>query len=174
MTAVTLETVAAAEARAAATLQDAQDYADSVLTGGSGGNDHYNIQILPWLNWKASSVTPTRNVSSSRLGCGFVSTSNVSGNWIEFNVALDAGTWTATIIHDKATNYGEAAVKLDGTTVGTLNQYNGSSLTNQVAEITGIVVASSGDHVLRFENTGTGGGSSYGQMLIALGFQRTA
>ena len=174
MVAIPLETVAAAEARAADTLADANAYTDTAVAGAGGGNAIWSHQILPWLNWKGASATPTRTQSSSRVGGAFLGTTNMSGNWVEFSVALDAGTWTITLIHDKGTSYGQCDVKIDGTTVGSINQYNGSTLNNQVTEITGVVVAADGDHTVRFVNTGTGGGASYSIFLGALGFQRTA
>ncbi len=174
MVAIPLETVASAEARAIATEAAAAAYTDAAVVAASGGNSHWSIQVLPWLNWKAASATPTRTQSSTRVGAAFLGTTNASGNWIEYSVPLDAGTWTITLIHDKGASYGQCDVKVDGTTVGSINQYNASTQNNQVTEITGVVVGSNGDHTVRFVNTGTGGGASYSIFLGALGFQRTA
>lgn len=105
----------------------------------------HRIEIVPWGQPRTGSGYG-RQQSSGFLGGGNlgIGASAGIGDTFTFTVLLDAGTWTATLIHNKGTNNGQAQHVLGGTTLGTLDHYNGSALTNVVTEYTGITVAAPG------------------------------
>lgn len=133
--------------------------------GGDSWLAAYDRDVVPWSSWDTDgSATPTRVNSSTALSMGYQSQSAATaddGDYIEWNVALAAGTYTFTVIHVKTTNCAIAAFTLDGTSMGaTLDLYAASPTFNNVASRTGITVASPGNHVLRMTATGKNASST--------------
>lgn len=179
MTGIPLETVAAAESRAAATLLDAKNYADSLATSSSKNNLWHPPLTPAWVGWSNASTSPgagmTRSQSSTRLTGGYANSAGASvGAWVEWGFDLDAGTWSLRVFHDKGSTYGEWEASLDGTPLGSINMHDGAGPINRVVDFTGITVATNGQHVLRWTNIGTGSGSGWGGQWSGFAWTRTA
>ena len=96
---------------------------------------------------------------------------NTQNAYIEWPVSLAPGTYTLRFIHSKNTNMGIATVSLNGSSVGTIDCYAGSSTSNNVTDLTGITVAG-GTTLVRF-TAATKNASSSGYVLFFPGFSLT-
>lgn len=70
-------------------------------------------------------------------------TSGAQNDEIAWDVNLDAGTWSLTLLHEADPNRGIYSIRLGGVEVGTIDGYNASA-TNTISTVTGITVASAG------------------------------
>ena len=127
------------------------------------------IDICPWLDVYTASPgaggADARTQDSTNLGGGrrgFGGTVSGAGSYFEWQVLLEAGTWTLTEIFHKGANVGIHKILLDGVQIASgIDQYNAVNLMNNVNEVSGIVVASTGIKTLRFENTGKNASATY-------------
>lgn len=136
------------------------------------------IDINPWGFWGHSVAggSITRTQSSVNLSGGQVNQGTPAiDNEIGWNVLLGAGTWTLTLIHSTNTNRGIYTVKLDSTTIGTIDGYAATPALNVVNEITSISVATSAMYTLKFVMASKNASSSnYYYSLLWITFRRTA
>lgn len=96
-------------------------------------------------------------------------------NYIAWKVHLAAGTWTFRFLFDKTAASGISTVSLGGSTIATVDAYNGSTTRNNESTTTGIVVAATGVYELKFLQASKNASSSnYGWYLNAMDFTRTA
>lgn len=118
-----------------------------------------HCDIWPWTKWKANTYSsPIRAVNSTALGMGFLgcSAGTPINSYIAWDVALDAGTWTLTVIYPKYTDQAIITPSLGGTNLATYDS-RGVLSYNNVYQATGITVATPGIYELRFTSTGTSG-----------------
>lgn len=137
--------------------------------------DPWVHDIIPVQGWAASGGggTPTRAQSSSLYHGGSVTLGNAAGRWVEWKFTASGGTYDIDIIGRHGTVYGVGTVKIDGTSVGTLTQYNAAATSNDVDSLTGVTIAR-GLRTLRIETVGTGAGTAYSLALIGVQIRRTA
>lgn len=104
----------------------------------------WHIDIRPWQSWSAfAGGTPTRLPDGTELGGGDIYQTPVNVNdSVSWDVPLTAGTWTFTMIHQCNTDRGIYTVRLDSTTVGTIDGYAAAKTVNSAGTITNIVVGS--------------------------------
>jgi hypothetical protein len=81
------------------------------------------------------------------------------GNYWEFAIVTDAGTWTFDILHHQAASGGILTVTVDGASVGTIDCYAASDTANVFTAFTGISLTA-GRHTVRMEVTGQNASSS--------------
>jgi hypothetical protein len=114
----------------------------------------------------------TANVDlSSQFGDYRISTS-AQNDTITWPVTLDAGTYTLTLIHSKGTSRGIYTIKIDGSSVGTIDGYNGST-TNNVTDLASIAVTG-GYHTVEFlMATKNGSSSAYYGIINGFSLTRT-
>ena len=121
------------------------------------------------VNWSSVQASDATVYLPFRFGTG------AQNQEVSWPVVLSAGVWTVQLTIRKASSYGIINVQLDGVTVGTIDAYNGSTLDNQTATITGIAVTSGGKKVLRLINaTKNGSSSGYNSSLEWVRLIRTA
>lgn len=113
----------------------------------------YRQDIMGWSSVDGSSgMTYTRVQSSVAMGGGLGGQLSLeeadSGDYMEWFVNLEAGTYTLTEIFFRSTLQGIVRWSLDGTSLGTIDHY-GSSAPNIVGTITGITVPTAGNYTLR-------------------------
>lgn len=70
-------------------------------------------------------------------------------DYVEYDVALSAGTYTFDLFHEKAADYGIVTVAINGTSVGTIDTYSASFAPTTIGSITAITVAASGRQTVR-------------------------
>lgn len=137
------------------------------------------IEIVPWGFPKATVLGPgyARNQNNARLGGGWGGGSGTSGNngdYMEWDVLLDAGTWAVDAIYPKNTGQAIAEVLIDGVSVGTVDTYAASGSNNNVTTWTGFTVATPGYYTVRWAANGkNASSSSYGLTLQLLVLRRT-
>ena len=120
----------------------------------------HRVEIVPWGNPKVTTTGSLRQQSSSQLGGGNGGFATASGQYTTFEVLLDSGTWTLTVIYIRGTNGGQTEITLGGASVGNVEHYNNNSLLNQVIEFSGISIASPGWYDLTITCTGKHASSS--------------
>lgn len=137
--------------------------ADSIKDGGALAPIYPWQIFVPHLFPSASSGSLNRNVdavfSNSRLY------TTAQNNYFEWPVLLCAGTWRLDFYYNSASDRAIATVTLDGSSIGTVDEYGGTA-SNVLGSITGIVVAATGIKLMRFAAS-TRNGSSSGWVMMA-------
>lgn len=145
------------------------------------GDGPWHIDIRPWASWAA--LAPVTNPAFVRepnvvaLGGGWASGafSNSAAAWIEWDVALTAGTWRVTYIGQHFVNRGIATLTLDGTPIGTIDNYATGAVENAVTQLAGIVVGTDAVRRLRIATpTKNAASSAYFLNPCHLSLDRTA
>lgn len=139
-------------------------------------------QDYPWRHDLSVFVPPatqtnwsTLNVSTSLLNNGQLTSSGAQNAEIGWDVLLAAGTWSLTLITSKFTNRGIYTALLDGASIGTLDGYDPSNLSNVVQTISGVIIPASGKRRLLLRMaTKNASSSSYFGAIQAVGLVRTA
>lgn len=121
------------------------------------GSTTYSRQVNIWVNGLASTQvatvgtwTPTYQRASDTGGqfVGWVNISDGTQNdSITFDFVAAAGTFSLEFYHLVFTSYGIYTIKIDGTSVGTIDGY-ALSLATVRDTLTGISIATSGQHTL--------------------------
>lgn len=94
---------------------------------------------------------------------------------LEYKIYLDIGIYVFGLLGAKATNGGIITVSIDGVSVGTIDQYNGSSVYDQLLTITGITLSTKGLKTVSLKMaTKNGSSSDYIGRYGYLWFRRTA
>lgn len=110
------------------------------------------VEIIPWgfYEHKVGSFTFSRFQGSVYLGGGlsYASAGSAVNDEIGWVVTLDAGTWALDLIHAPFTDRAIYTLKLDSTTIGTIDGY-GTSSYNVVSTVTGITVSTAGQYTLK-------------------------
>lgn len=117
------------------------------------------IELVPWGQPKVvSGFNATRNQSSAELGGGWLAQQSAAaaddGDYYEFEVLLDAGTWALDVIYQKNPNSPIHDFILGGVSVGTIDTYAAGTSHNNVTTISGVTVATPGHYTLRVAANG--------------------
>lgn len=130
-----------------------------------------------WMGVKASSGTWARSQASSKFAGGSWNNagSAASGDYSEWDIWLDAGTFTFSSEASKSTDSGIWDGKLDGTSKGTVDAYASPSTENNYLTITGASVSAPTTPVtFRLTSTTKNASSSaYGMYPYSLKWTRT-
>lgn len=129
--------------------------------------------LMPWdvpINPLTAGLVPaskvgtwTLTVSASELENGVLTNSTAAAlnDSIGFNSQLAAGTWSLVTIFARGASYGEVTIELDGTPIGSLvDLYDSVSAFDFQNIITGLVVPTTGKHVLTYTVTAKNGSST--------------
>jgi len=120
-------------------------------------------------NW--NSVT----VSTDSIYNGGLFSNSSQNALVDYKILWPAGTWTVEILFKKAASHGIASVQLDSVEQGTIDMYNASDSVNFTDTVTGIDVAQTGSHTLRFKMaTKNGSSSNYRGNLQHIQLRKTA
>lgn len=105
-----------------------------------------HIDIVGWGNVKAASGAMTRTQSSAALTGGYsYAAGGAVNNYMTWDVPLIAGTWTVTFIYHAYSDRGIVTASIDGVDLSpTVDQYNVATTPNNVAQWTGVSVATPG------------------------------
>lgn len=135
----------------------------------------WHIDITPWQSWVyEAGSTPNRYAVSGNFGGGVLYPNGFgsASNEIGWDVPLTAGTWTITLIYNQPGAINAiATMKLDTTTVGTIDMSTGGS--NAVGTISGISVSTDAIYRLKF-TTPTTNTANYYYELVHITLSRTA
>lgn len=114
--------------------------------------------------------TPSVDATAA-MGGYSISTSTVN-DAISWPFTSDAGTYSITLQHSKGNNRGIYTVKIDGSSVGTIDGYNAAS-THNVSVLTGIAITA-GVHTIEFVMaTKNGSSGAYYGLIEGVSLTRT-
>ena len=138
--------------------------------------------MLPWLihvdpidAYKAHTNFDTKSYSSVRFMGGYVGSSGAQNAERTWDVTLAKGTWTIQLIYMKDGTAGVFSVQIDTVEVGTVDAYNAVNSYNNVSDVTGIAVASTGKKELKLKMaTKHASASSYVGNVQSITLLRTA
>ena len=111
----------------------------------------YLVSFVPWLGSVSNTNWDTRTQTTSAIGNGYLNSTGAQNAEVTFNVALAAGTWKLKILYAASTGGGIYTVSLDGSSIGTIDCYNGSTTYNNVGTISGFTVSAPGIYALNFK-----------------------
>lgn len=133
----------------------------------------HRIDFPAWSAW-SSTTGFSRSVQAIMGGGRAISSSSIN-DYVEYPVALVAGTWDFNLTHSKGTNRGIYTVAVDGSTIGTIDGYRSlGGLANQLDTISGWSIAEDGVYPVRLTMASKNGGSSaYYGIMQWLSFVRT-
>lgn len=144
----------------------------SIATLDVNAAEDWRIDIVPL----AGTVAMTGSVlafAAAVLYGGYVYNSSAAQNdEYGWDVVLAAGTWRLDFVFRKNNNYGIVTVNLDGTSLGTVDEYNSSQTDGNVGSITGFTVATTGKKRLSFK-AATKNASSAGYFVVCQGLALT-
>ena len=116
----------------------------------SGGLAQHYIEINPHMTPTSHVNWNTVAAAASYIMGGYNQSSNVQNDEISWAVSLDSGTWALEVMHPTTTDAGIITVTIDGTSVGTIDQYSATLTRNVKTLIPGISVAAAGTKTLKF------------------------
>lgn len=108
----------------------------------------HRVDVVAYTAAVAQSSFNTVTQDAFWLGGGVNSTGVVNA-YREFDVVIDAGTWTLSLMHRRATDRGIYTVTVDGVNVGTIDGY-ATAADNIITQVAAITVATPGRHRIRF------------------------
>lgn len=121
----------------------------------------------------AQTTWNTLTTNNSSFIFGVLNLSGGSGSSIEWDVLLDAGTYTFDVFGYKNTDAGIIDVLVDGVSVGTVDQYAASGATAKQT-VASVVIAAAGVKRIKLSvTTKNASSSAYLARISALGFTRT-
>ncbi len=144
-------------------------------TPASGGTDNWHYEIACFLgshgntNWTTASVPDT-----GEFYTGDIESSGAQNDEIYWDIGLSGGTWDFTLLHHKASNRGIYTVSIDGSSIGTIDGYNGTSVKNVLSVITGTSVTAGKRRLKLKMATKNGSASNYFGTVGAIQLRRTA
>jgi hypothetical protein len=102
-------------------------------------------------------------------------TTNAQNDEFEFKIPLAAGTYTLNLVSVRDGTSGILTVRVDGSTVGTIDLYNAGSQVNVVSSIASIVVAATATKTINFKlETKNASSTDYVAYLTFVQFIKTA
>ena len=124
----------------------------------------HRVDVTAWSSVDGSGgVTYARAQNSNYLSGGAATHVTAGdaddGDWVEWDVLVDSGTYTVTMVYGSAPNRGIHDVKVDGTSLGTVDGYTAGTIRNNVASFTGVALAA-GHHTIRVAINGKNASSS--------------
>lgn len=147
----------------------------------SGGTVYTPDSNLPWVvTLFAAAGAPITNVNWSTFNYASASSGSLDSSGAQnaeasWDVVLGAGTWTLETVVITSISRGIITASLDGTNIGTMDCYSGSSVVHVHKIITDISIATSGKKRLRFlMATKNASSSGYLGQVETIQFRRTA
>ena len=130
---------------------------------------------IPLLFRSAEDGTYSTDISEKYLDHYEIQSGGTQNNYVEYPVSLDAGTWAIHLYTRRGPNRCIITFAIDGSSVGTIDLYNGSYDTASVLRsLTGVAIASAGNHLLRLTAaTKNASSSSYYMVVTGLRLIRT-
>jgi hypothetical protein len=112
-------------------------------------------------------------VSSSNELWYSAGSGSTTGGYLEWPILVDSGTYALTTITSFGNNRAIITIKLDGSSLGTVDMY-AASTTPTLSRLTAISIATAGRKTLRLEITGKNASSSaYSCLITRLALTRT-
>lgn len=165
------DTIRATGATALARVAIGAAGAIAAVNSGATSHEWVTPEDLWWVDvdvlsgGTANTNWDTRQASSGHTyGGRLVTDSGAQNNEVSWPIVLAAGTWTFRLTHVTGSDRGIYSVRLDAVDQGTIDGYSGSGLDDQVSDVTGIVVATTGKKTfaLKMATKNASSGNYYG------------
>lgn len=128
--------------------------------GGGGGGVPWNQQFLCGLGFVQLAGTWALTLNTSFTGLCSAQSDGNNGSEVAWKVSLDAGTYDLVIIGQTAPNRAIQNFKLNGSSFGTWDAYDGGGTNNFVNTESGVTVGASGVYTFSILADGKNGSSS--------------
>ena len=169
--AVTLDTATVATTQSQAdnsTKLATTAYVDTKYAG-----DH--LLLVGWQNSGVTQGTWIIQASSSYvLAQTYTNSTTTQNDQIDFLIGVSGGTYTIVLMYTKATSVGIATILVDGSSVGTIDMYAGSTTNNNVSSLTGVSIAAGRRTISIKIATKNASSSQYRIFFNSLGLFRTS
>jgi hypothetical protein len=133
------------------TLADAAALAATHSHAGGSANRNVTVLGVSAPSAVTGTWTNTADASAGLMLGSYVLNTPAQNEAISWEVLLDAGTYTLTLLHHRHTTRGIYTVTMDGgASLGTIDGYNAGGGLATVSVITGIVVSVAGLHTMTF------------------------
>lgn len=169
--AVTLDTATVATTQSQAdnsTKIATTAYVDTKYAG-----DH--LLLVGWQNSGVTQGTWIIQASSSYvLAQTYTNSTTTQNDQIDFLIGVSGGTYTIVLMYTKATSVGIATILVDGSSVGTIDMYAGSTTNNNVSSLTGVSIAAGRRTISIKIATKNASSSQYRIFFNSLGLFRTS
>jgi hypothetical protein len=130
------------------------------VEGGAAPVYPSQVSVNPFIpSAKVGNFAVTVGTSDLMNGVYMQSASPALHDYVEYLVLLAAGTWRVDILFYRNTNRAIATATLDGSSIGTIDEY-GTLVHNIAGSITSISVATTGVKTLRLQAESKNGSSS--------------
>lgn len=153
----------------------------AIIKTSAGGDEGADSDDLPWIvgvpimSYSSQSSGWARETYNGYVGGTNLYSDNANGRWVEYQVWIPAGTWSFDLLSYRFSSQGIVDISLDGSEVGSIDLYSGSSQLNYKSTATGIVVPETKIYTLRMTVDGKNASSSnYGFQYVGMQFRRTA
>lgn len=153
----------------------------AIIKTSSGDDEGESVDDLPWIigvpimSYDSRSSGWARETYNGYIGGTTLYSDNANGRWVEYQVWIPAGTWSFDLLSYRFSSQGIVDISLDGSEVGSIDLYSGSSQLNYKSTATGIVVPETKIYTLRMTVDGkNASSSSYGFQYVGMQFRRTA
>lgn len=113
----------------------------------------YTWQFLPWMGEKAKGGVWARSQDSAKFGGGSYVSDVASGNYLEWDIWLDAGTYKFAGFGSQTTDAGIWSLLLNGVSKATIDMYAAAATANVYVEATAIAIAAAGVYTFRLTST---------------------
>ena len=135
-----------------------------------------HISMFPWHYYEIVQGTFAWTATTSQIYYSiFQNAAGVQNDELTYKLCLDAGTYTLTVLGMKDVDMGIATYSIDGSSVGTIDWYNGSAQYNRIQSVTGISVTSPGLKTLSVKSsTKNGSATKYVINMTTISLYRTA
>ncbi len=164
-----------ADALSGAAAPDAGNvFATMADVGGGGGPANWLIDGNLFLGSMGNTNWSSFNQDNTEIFGGDMETSGAQNDEIYWDIGISGGTWDFTLLHYKGTNRGIYTVSIDGSSIGTIDGYNGSALRNSLDTLTGISIADGKRRLKLKMATKNGSSGGYFGTAQAWQFRRTA
>ena len=124
-----------------------------IASSGISSGD-YSLTVVPFAPRIVQGTWPFTFDAAQALGFYTYNTTGAAGDEISFDFFLAPGNYRVDLIGAKHNDGGDFTIRVDGTSIGTLNNFNaGGILYNQIWQIASFT-NTYGNHVLSIKATG--------------------
>lgn len=135
----------------------------------------WRVDINPLTVPSTQTNWSTLQVNTAQMTNGYLQSSGAQNAEIGWDVTLSAGTWSLSVLGAKSSNLGIITASIDGTSIGTMDQYQAPALTpNLLFSVVGFTATAGKKRLLLKMATKNASSSSYFGLISVVTLQRTA
>jgi len=147
---------------------------ETVLGAGGSGVDNWLIDLNPLTGSHGNTNWTTMNIDAAEIWAADIESSGAQNDEIYWDLGISGGTWDFSLLHHKGSNRGIYTVSIDGSSIGTIDGYNGSPSKNIISVITGASITAGKRRLKLKMATKNGSSSNYFGTIGIIQLRRTA